>query len=443
MTHRLRAIVPAFALLVVIGPISVQELRGEPLPESLATLAEQHRHRLTVEDGRIGGVGGDRLLEEAASADLLLFGENHGVAEIAELAHALYRVGRDGRPRRLVTEIGPATALEVEQMVRDGSIRDFLHGGVNLHAVPFFSWVEELPLLESAVAAFPERPPAVWGIDQEFIAAPPLLLPRLERQASTEEQRDAVAAARRRSWINPFLFGMGSGATLERLARAFADGEATEAQRLTEQLVLSHRIYREQMGGDGAWANERRETLMMENFTVHVGEGEDVPAMFFKLGAFHLYQGRSPSVLEALGLRLSRWADDRGLSTLGVLVDCSGGTQRDALFGRAVACDSFLEKYAPELHRAAFEEGWTLLDLRPMRGHPALEQASPWARHTVAGYDFVLLVREPRAATFLAGSLVTHVYGGVFAGLTLLVLTLATWGAVRFWRRRRRRKSSS
>jgi hypothetical protein len=438
MIHRFRAIPPAFALLVVIGLIPVHELRAEPLPESLATLAKQHRHPLTLEQGRIGDAGGDLLVEEAGSADLLLFGENHGVAEIAELAHALYRVGRDGHPRRLVTEIGPASALEVEPMVRDGSLRDFLRGGVNLHALPFFSWVEELPLLESAVAAFPDQSPAIWGIDQEFIAAPPLLLPRLERQAGTQEQRDAVAAARRASWLNPFLFGMGSGATLQRLQHAFADGDTIEAQALTEQLVLSHQIYREQMGGDPAWSNERRETLMMENFTAHVGEEEDVSPMFFKLGAFHLFQGRSPAVPEALGLRLSRWAEDRGLSTLGVFVDCHGGSQRDALLGRAVACDSFLEKYAPGLHRLAFEEGWTLLDLRPLRGHPALEQASPWVRHTVAGYDFVLLVREPRAATFLPGSLATRVYGAAFAGLALSMLTLTAWGVVRFWRRRRR-----
>lgn len=437
MIFRLR---PAWvALSLAIACLSgTPWVQARPLPDALAELAREHRYPLTFSDGRLGGTGGDKLIAEMDATDIVLFGENHGVADIAALALALYRLDGE-RPRRLVTEVGPDSAREVERMLREGSLRDFLRRGVNLQSLPFFAFAEEMPLLEAAVAAFADGAPALWGIDQEFIAAPPLLLPRLAQLAATPAQRDAVAAARRASRLNPFLFGTGSGAALARLQQAFDDGGSREAKTLAEQLVLSHRIYREQMGGDAAWSNARRETLMMENFLAHAGAGAAATPLFFKFGAFHLYQGRSPTVDEALGQRVADWAQSHGLSTLGLFVDCAGGTMRDGLFGREVACDSFLERYANGLHQLAFDSGWTLVDLRPLRGHPALEEAATWVRHTITGYDFLLLVREPRAATFLPGRLVTHVYGGAVVGVVLVVLTLLVWSLVRFWRRRRRR----
>lgn len=410
---------------------------GEPLPEGLAQLAREHRYPLHFRAGAIAGTGGERLLTEAHASPVLMFGENHGLAEIAHFATALYRDLSANQPRRVLTEIGPASAHEVERMLRAGELRGFLAQGTNLHALPFFSWAEELPLPEAAVAAFPASDRAIWGVDQEFIAAAPLLLPRLAELASTPSQHDAIAAVRRASWLNPFLFGMGSGKALHQLAVAFAG--SGEGERLSQDLQLTHRIYREQMGGDGAWSNARRETLMMENFLNYTEQQAAPPGpLFAKFGAFHLFRGSSPTVPEAFGAQLSRWAEERGLRTLNLFAECAGGRMREGLFGREVPCEAFLTGRSDGFHDLLLEGAWTLFDLRPLRAHPALADASGRVQLVIQGYDYLLLVPEPSAATFLPGTLVTHRYGLIVLGTGLLLVLLLGVLLRRWWQRRRR-----
>lgn len=421
-------------LLGAAGLFPPLAMASQPLPPPLAELARTHQFPLQLRDGSLAGAGAERLLAEARTADLLMLGENHGVADIADLALALYRQGAASQPRRLVTEIGPASAVFVEEMARAGTLRDFLARGVNLHALPFFGWAEEMPLIDAAVAAHPGST-AIWGLDQEFIAAAPLLLPRLSALASTDAQHAAVASARRWSLVNPFLIGVGNGRPLQGLAEAFAG--AGEAARLADDLVLSHRIYRAQMGGEAQWSNQRREALLMENFLAHVAGSDARPApMFLKFGAFHLFGGRSPTVPEGFGLAISEWAERQGLSTLNIFADCDGGTMRDGLFGREVPCEPFLAAGADGFQQLRLEGAWSLFDLRPLRGHPALADTSMRIQLVVQGYDYLLLAPNPRAATFLPGTLVTHRYGAILIVALGLALGVLIWLLLR-WRRRR------
>lgn len=421
--------------LALLALVAVPVIAAPSLRETAAT----HRFPVTLDEG-LGGEGADRLLKDAAGADIFMFGENHGVREIALIADALYQAWGGDESPVLVTEIGPATAAEVRELASAGTLDAFLAQGVNLHALPFFAFKEDGRLLDRVLAASASTGSnLLWGLDQEFMAGAPLVLGRLQRLARTDAERDAVTDARRAAVLNPFLIGMGSGKALERLDEAFARNP--EARKITAQLLDSHRIYKEQMGGDARWSNERRETLMMENFLDYAGD-EPPARMFFKFGAFHLMQDRGLTVREPLGKRVNEWAEAQGMSTLNLFVECVGGEQRDGLFGRAVACESFLGPEAGMFAGLAIDGAPTLFDLRPLRGHPELGQASPYLQRMVNGYAWLLVIPDATAASWREGTLVTHRYGMIAAALALLLLFLLFLLVRGILRRRRGRRLS-
>ncbi|HVT33096.1 MAG TPA: hypothetical protein VHE32_10635 [Rhodanobacteraceae bacterium] len=404
------------------------------------TAVDAHRYAIHVDGSTLGGEGAKRILDEGRTADFFLFGENHGAHEIAAFADALYLGTSTDGSRRLVTEIGPATATELETMLRDGSYRSYLAEGVHLLSVPFFFWEDELPLAENVVKANPPGVPAIWGLDQEFVAGAPVVLHRLDALATTDAERNAIASARRSAFWNPLLFGMGSDGPVKALRDAFGTSANAEARKLTEEIELGFRLYKEQSdGGDWKWSNERRETLMMDHFLDYVQKaGGDPGRLFFKLGAFHLMRGESPAVTEALGLRLSRWAADHGKKTVNVFVDCRGGELRDVVLGRAAPCDSYLDGDADVFGPHLVDSGTTLFDLRPLRDLPALKQMPKRAQRIVANYDWYIAVTNTHASTFLPGHLATLVYGGTIAVCALAVVVLLIAWIVRRIRRRRR-----
>ena len=160
--------------------------------ESLSELIEQNSFPLQVEQQNISGPGADSLLKAAHQSELFLLGENHGIVEVAEFSHLLYRELSAKYPRYFVTEIGPATASVVEDKIREGSYESYMDEGVNLHAVPFFFLKEEVPILKSLTNNFPNTSPVLWGLDQEFVAGAPVVFDQLETVLETKAENEAL-----------------------------------------------------------------------------------------------------------------------------------------------------------------------------------------------------------------------------------------------------------
>jgi hypothetical protein len=397
---------------------------------------------LDTSNGTFSGEGWDRLIARADTTDFVLFGENHGLREIADFANALYRKLSMNHPRILVTEIGPYTAIELERMVREGTYEEFMARGINLHSVPFFFLEQEVPLLKSTVEFNTgDKQAAIIGLDQEFIAGAPVVLSYLEKLAATEEEINAVRKAKRMAILNPFLIGMGSGSTLRSLEDVFKHSESEKARELTRQLVLSHKIYREQMGGDSKWSNERRETLMMENFEREVQTFSDsIPPMFFKFGSYHLHKNQSPTVDEALGLRVEEWASDRGLSTLNVFVDAKSGMTVDALMGGHTELPS-AEIWQESAFSKFVNDSPVLFDLRSMQRLPEMNQWNNQIKYMLNGYDYLVLFPEGTPQDFLEGTLVTHRYGFIIGVTALLIISIIIYFLVQWIKKRKRRKT--
>jgi hypothetical protein len=426
----------------LVATVFVSSLATAAEPSSYEGLIDANRFEVRVEDGRLLGPGGERLAHDATAADIVMFGENHGAKEIAELAAALFRSSSETSPRRLVTEIGPATAAEMEAMLHSGAFREFLSEGMHLQSVPFFSLDDEIPLVEAAAREDASAGPAIWGVDQEFIAGAPIVLPRLERLAATRDEHRAVAAIERNSVWNPLVFGMGDSSALDAAQVVFARSQNAEARALTEQLVLGRKIYKEQSDdGDAKWSNERREALLMDNFVHYAALFDDRPGpLFLKLGAYHLMRGASPLVSEAFGQRVERWATLHGLSTMNVFVDCAGGKLRDGVLGFETDCDQYLSGDADLFNRHVIDNRPTLFDLRPLRVLFATGAFPKKLQRVVANYDYYLIVPGTHASPFASGFLVTRVYGGTIAGAASIILVALLFWIYRFVVRRMHRR---
>ena len=308
--------------------------------------------------------------------------------------------------------------------------------GVNLHSVPFFFLEQEVPLLYSVVENFPDSVSSIWGIDQEFITGSPVVFNYLEKYTKTEEEKKALKKVRRKSFINPFLIGMGSGKALKELQIAYSNSTSKEAKKVINHLILSHKIYKENMGGDSRWSNEARESLMMDNFEHQASVFQDsLPHLFFKFGSYHLSKGRSPTVKEALGLRVDKWAKQRDWSTLNVFVDAIDGETLNALIGNKESLPSIEIWDSSPFKNLVYLKNATLFDLRPLKEHSELKDMHYKIRYMVNSYDYLVLFPSATSSNFLEGTLVTHAYGIVLLVIALIVFFLLVYVIIRVVRK--------
>jgi erythromycin esterase-like protein len=140
---------------------------------------------LTMSDGPAGR-GWDWLVEKARDARFTLIGEEHGVAETAQLSAALFKALRGSGYTRMAIELSPIIAQDIEAAAR----RNGLQGILDFFARPD-TWSpmylrEEARFLADVVNAAPRNERALWGFDREIFSDRYLIArlePRVPRSA--------------------------------------------------------------------------------------------------------------------------------------------------------------------------------------------------------------------------------------------------------------------
>src|SRR6185503_10518496 len=113
----------------VVPPLQSQNPRS-PSARLLEAL-QGNRLPLTMSDGPAGR-GWDWMVQEARDARFTLIGEEHGVAETAQLAAALFNALRGSGYSRMAIELSPIIAQDIEAAAR----RDGVQGIVDFFARP-------------------------------------------------------------------------------------------------------------------------------------------------------------------------------------------------------------------------------------------------------------------------------------------------------------------
>src|SRR5882762_5874338 len=151
----------------------------QPGPQTrLLDALQRNRLPLTMGDGPAGR-GWDWLVQQARDARFTLIGEEHGVAETAQLSGALFNTLRGSGYSRMAIELSPIVAQDIEAAGR----RSGLQGILDFYAVPT-TWSpmylrEEAQFLATVIGAAPRKSQVLWGCDRE-IFSDRYLIARLE-----------------------------------------------------------------------------------------------------------------------------------------------------------------------------------------------------------------------------------------------------------------------
>lgn len=402
----------AGAGLAVAAPAIAQE---PPKPTWLDRLkAEFSAGRLPVAidlNSGVSGAGWDWLLAEGAKARFFAFGEEHGLAQVPILVRDL---ARGLKPDRLLLEVSPPTAEDLDQAARGGlaGLQAFYRDAPPGPA--FYTMADEARMLAAVRAALPGKGQVIWGLDYEVVMDRRLIA-RLKPKvpASTKAAFAAVEAASNAGWetfattrdISKSFCFAGDPALIEALIAAWPKPDRASADILQTllQTLRTNRAYVEERYFQ---SNLIRADFMRANFARQWRAASPKPRILFKFGAGHMVRGRGMTEVFDIGNLLSETATLEGDTSFHLLViPLNGG--RQAAFNPAtftyddVPVSTVEEMGLEPLADLALAQGSTLVDLRPLRRFMSAfvtAKADPRLARIVHGYDAILLVRDSVAS---------------------------------------------
>jgi hypothetical protein len=387
----------ALALTVAVAPAHVE---GQGTAEPLRTEDQLRSARLELrrtDGGAFEGRAWEQILRDGERAQFFVFGEQHGIAEILELAAALHSELAKRGYTHTAMEVGPHSTEKVEKLIRSGpgALETYLKGADRGWLFPFLGWKEEVRLAEQYVRLSPSRD-ALWGIDQEFVGSAPILIELLAARQKNSAQRAALAQLTAAAAANPQLVRDFRSFDLQPLTDAFR--KDPRALRIIEDYRLSGEIYGPFTvpGSNRYGANLTRENYMKRNFAAAFAKAEREegrpPKVFLKIGANHAMRGFSATMVPALGNFLAEWGEPRGHAPLTVMVDCiagPAGSPCQPYFGTDHA-----------IYASASSDKYTAFDLRPLRAQlRSLGGLDAKTRDLIQAFDYYVLIRDVSRAT--------------------------------------------
>lgn len=389
--------------------------KGPTFEERLAARAAENRYAVLHQNGSFSGPGWDRLIEEGKKSRFFLVGEEHGVAEIPAVVRELFRTLRPAGYQHLAIEISPPMAAVLDETARgaEGFQKLSRFFQENPPGAPFFTQKEEAELLVAARAAVPGKQPVLWGLDYE-VTSDRYLLDGVRRRAPEGPAKAAVEKLYQQSataWKtvsetkNPaaFFSFANSPDIFKELRQAWPhpDPESARALDVIEETLAINQMF---IANRNWESNERRAQLNRRNFLRHWNEAKanqgTPPRVMFKFGASHMIRGRNVSEVFDLGNLASEMAAAEGSQSFHLLVVGGTGTQH-AVFNPMelkyvpAPVDLVEEEGLQTIVAQALPEGFTLIDLRPLR--PLLsaartKTANPELMRIVHGFDAVLIL---------------------------------------------------
>ena len=362
-------------------------------------------------NGGVSGAGWDWLLAEGAKASFFAFGEEHGLAQVPvlvrELATAL-------KPDRLVLEISPPIAEDLDQAARGGMAGLTAYYRDQPPGPAFYTMAEEARMLAAVRAGMPGKSQRIFGLDYEVTMDRRLIARlKIKAPASAAKPLAALDAASQAAWTkfgtsknfgDIFSFG-GDPALVEAVIAAWPKPDRDSAEILDTllQTLRTNRAYIEERYFE---SNAIRADFMKASFIRQWRAASPKPRMMFKFGAGHMVRGRSPTEVYDIGNLLAEAATLEGGGSFHLLViPLNGG--RQAAFNPAtwtyedVPVSTIEEMALEPLAELALPQGSTLVDLRPLRrfmSGSVTAKADARLARVVHGFDAVLLVRDSVAS---------------------------------------------
>lgn len=363
----------------------------------------------------LSGPGGERLRAELPNAQFIALGEDHGFSGSPEvgmaLAHDAKALPGAGEMFHAV-EVGPISTRRIGFELRDNGIDGlgkWLKG--RPWATPFLSNVEDAKLADIF------GPRYLWGIDQEFVGSPTILLELLAERAPDQATRDKLEkwragdkAALDAGQFDKVMLQTATPADFADLRARYND--SIELTAIVVAMEKSAEIYRLNEQGRYLENNEVRAALTRFYFLRALdGEKPAAPTVLLKMGANHLGRGTTPTSIYDLGSLLPGLAAANGKTSLHIVYVPVGGmvrTIRPSATGFTAVTPYKDELIAPILTAAGIAPdslpatGHVLIPLAPLRhkiaGKP-MRDLSAQSRFLLLGFDYLVTTRDAKPAT--------------------------------------------
>jgi len=376
-----------------------------------------------MSDGRPTGRGWDWLVQQAGGARFTLIGEEHGVAETAQLSAALFNALRGSGYSRMAIELSPVIAQDIEAAAR----RNGLQGILDFFAQPN-TWSpmylrEEAQFMTSVLNAAPKNERVLWGLDREIFSdrylisrLEPRVPPRARDAFVRLKQASTNAWARNAQTGNPDdLFILAEDPALISAVRAEWPHPDQESDAIMRTLEESLAIETAERNG-GAWPYmQRRTQWMRSNLAELVREDASrVPRpahrIMFKFGYNHMIRGANYVNVFEIGTMVDEVAALTGDRAFHVIVLPGPGSRQATLGpGRtfvSVSSDDFDDFKAGDqrLNRVlsnANATGHEVIELRALRPL-AMRGLDAWNSdvvRTIYGYDAAVIWKGAHASS--------------------------------------------
>jgi hypothetical protein len=399
--------------------VRVQPQPQQPSPQArLLEALQRNRLPLTMSDGP-AGAGWDWLVKSSRAARFTLIGEEHGVAETAQLTSALFRALRGAGYSRLAIELSPIIAQDIETAAR----RNGFEGIREFNAQPD-TWSpmylrEEAELLAAVVRAAPRGERVLWGFDRELFSDRYLIsrleakLPRRAKASFTrlKEASNDSWARREKEPGPPFLFAADPAlVSAVRAEWSNPDRESDTILRTLEESLAINAVARTGTAWDSA---ERRAQWMRGSLAARLREESArgaSPKVLLKAGYNHMIRGANYVNIFDVGAMTDEIAALTGDRAFHVLV-LPGSGSRQAVLGPgrsfvSVSSDEFDEFRAGDqrLTRVLSNSaatGHEAIDLRPLRALAmrGLESWNADVVRTIHGYDAAVIWKGAHASS--------------------------------------------
>jgi hypothetical protein len=379
------------------------------IDDLVAAYAREHAVPVTLSNGRLVGAAAEWFRTEAAKAQFFFIGEEHDVREIPLLAGALWRELEPLGYAHVAIEAGPWLGNRLDRFARFGDrealaqFRTATWPRLPNNTVPPIS-DEDLRFYEVVGSVSgrhrTDEGPVIWGLDNEYRAAP--LLQRL-----TELSR----APTPRGVLEPLLARVQSAEAsgdydttkfreeINQLTHLLAAKPGTEAFQLLD--ALKWRILEPD---ERAGRNVKKE-LFIREYQAAKARGEHAPRVMLRFGGYH---GERGLMRDFGGSTLANYVAELAVAEhsqmLNVLFNnCQGTTP--GTFPRPCTGE---EKEALRPFELAAVAPWTLFDLRGLRQPIRQARLSALQSHP-EGWEYWNLVMRYDALVLLRQSEKSHI----------------------------------
>jgi hypothetical protein len=359
-----------------------------------------------IQDGKLSGKGAELIDSSLRDVQFVALGEEHNKRAVHQFGGALFRLLHEKYDfNYLALEEDPIWGKMLSETARNGGAEAVINLALRYPNAFHLSTEDEMQMIGEIGKISPAKE-AIWGLNQVFGAAHIYdrlvkIAPNKQARAAAQKLSDAALEYEKERFQKNvhYLVAIAKSEDFASLRETFKPAKNSEADFLTEQIALSHRIYAPYAAKPRPpsavfyESGKMRETNMKRLFAQHYREAQKtektgLPKVMAMFGHLHLYRGLSERTEQySLGNYLSELAIFNDRKSLHIYMGVDADYYRKSAFEP-------LARTASEAAKLVDASG-AVIDLRQLFDYARNnKEMNPELRRLIMSYDIFLLLRD-------------------------------------------------